>query len=374
MKFPDGLRALAALLVLLPHSEGLFSYWQSPSRITQLVLWACPFGRCGVQIFFVLSGFVIAYTLRNQRIGLTYIGRFILRRSVRLDPPYWAAIALFCAYILLQRHASPSPPPLPSAPQVMAHLFYLQNILHYGDINIVFWTLCIEIQFYIVFCLLIWLVQRTMNGNRGVFLLVFLASLAWPIRYADVDNITAWFPLHWYAFLIGAIVWWTIDSSFPLRVGYGSVAILLAIALVRWDVRPFVVGCTAGALLYAHNTNNMYRWLRNDLMQFLGRLSYCIYLVHVPVAGVVLAIMARLRPHNEIVSYILMLAVGVISIGAAYVLHVLVEKPALGWSKQLKNWGAGVKRKPGTAFIDAEIEPVGVRGADEFLHEWRTSA
>ena len=55
---------------------------------------ALKLGFVGVDIFFVLSGFVIAYSVREARITPRFLGRFALRRSIRLDPPYWITIAI----------------------------------------------------------------------------------------------------------------------------------------------------------------------------------------------------------------------------------------------------------------------------------------
>jgi peptidoglycan/LPS O-acetylase OafA/YrhL len=92
--FVDALRGLAALGVVLFHAnEGhhiteLFGYFPHFLQV------GLENGSLGVLIFFVLSGFVIAHSLYEQRMSLSLLGRFTLRRSLRLDPPYWVAIAL----------------------------------------------------------------------------------------------------------------------------------------------------------------------------------------------------------------------------------------------------------------------------------------
>jgi peptidoglycan/LPS O-acetylase OafA/YrhL len=347
MKFPDGLRAIAAMIVVLPHCAGLFSYWQAPSLMMRLALRACDYGHLGVQIFFVLSGFVIAYTLRDQKLGLGYIGKFLLRRSIRLDPPYWAAIVFYIGYLLLQAMAGHQQPHLPGPAQVVAHLFYLQNILRYGDINVVFWTLCIEIQFYLVFCLLLWGIQSVHEGKKLIFMLAFVVSLAWPMHLLGGMRMHTWFVPYWYAFLVGAIVWWTVEGKIRPMGGYASIAALIAIAAVRRDVEVLVVAVTAGAIMAASYRDNLYHWLNMGPIQFLGKLSYCIYLVHVPVVGVVLAFQVRLAPRVEVVSFVLLLVIWALSVGVAYVMHVAVEVPALRLSKRLKNWGVvGSENKP----------------------------
>ena len=227
MRFPDGLRAIAAMLVILPHSVGLLAYWSSPTPFTRMIVAAAPLGSCGVQIFFVLSGFVIAYSLRNAKFSPSYIGIFLLRRSIRLDPPYWAAIAIYLGFISLSHYIGHNPPRYPSAAKLVAHLLYAQDVLGYGDINVVFWTLCIEIQFYVVFCLLLWSMQiavpnapRTSEGRRAPFLALFVVSLAWPAGLISSSLYPGSFFPYGYAFLAGAIVWWTVGKELPPWTGY----------------------------------------------------------------------------------------------------------------------------------------------------------
>lgn len=127
--YVDALRGIAASMVVLYHAVegqhvdalvGTFPTW------TQALL---RHGDFGVAIFFVLSGFVIAHTLRAP---LSPGGalRFMAKRSIRLDPPYWAAIAitiLFSALassVVIDRARDSV-----TIPQFISHLFYLQGIL-----------------------------------------------------------------------------------------------------------------------------------------------------------------------------------------------------------------------------------------------------
>src|SRR4051812_27315220 len=92
--FIDALRGIAAIAVMLFHLDA--------NQLLQTLLTSIPVlfatvirqGFLGVQIFFVLSGFVVAHTAATDDVNLRYVGRFMLRRSIRLDPTYWAAIVL----------------------------------------------------------------------------------------------------------------------------------------------------------------------------------------------------------------------------------------------------------------------------------------
>ncbi|RYG56101.1 acyltransferase, partial [bacterium] len=93
--FIDALRGLAAASVVLHHlfvASVMATVYEAASPWLVRVLFQA--GAHGVEIFFVLSGFVIAHSLRNNGLSLGDLGRFIVRRQVRLDPPYWAALVL----------------------------------------------------------------------------------------------------------------------------------------------------------------------------------------------------------------------------------------------------------------------------------------
>src|SRR5262245_56640644 len=137
LKLIDGLRAVAATLVLLYHLVHRTSAEALTSR-----------GYLGVGIFFVLSGFVITSLLSSRRMSPLFLGQFALRRMVRLDIPYWINIILVLTLIPLAARFG-APRQSIGLGQVVAHLFYLQDLLGYPAISTVYWTLCYEVQFYL---------------------------------------------------------------------------------------------------------------------------------------------------------------------------------------------------------------------------------
>jgi peptidoglycan/LPS O-acetylase OafA/YrhL len=86
------LRGIAASGVLLYHLSVVSMMMLEAYRATSPFWLRHLFGlgSQGVTLFFVLSGFVIAHSLRHDSLSLQSLARFILRRQVRLDPPYWA--------------------------------------------------------------------------------------------------------------------------------------------------------------------------------------------------------------------------------------------------------------------------------------------
>ena len=108
--FVDALRGLAALAVALHH---IFRYGPLPEPALKVVPHFANVlfrnGRMGVPVFFVISGFVIAYVLRNARIDARYLRTFAVQRFLRLGPPYWFTMALVVALYAVTGHfSSPS--------------------------------------------------------------------------------------------------------------------------------------------------------------------------------------------------------------------------------------------------------------------------
>ncbi len=95
----DALRGIAAFSVACYHINRYGPLWEPASRfIPGLFQFWFDLGWMGVQVFFVISGFVIAYSVRNARVTPGYLANYALRRSIRLDPPYWTTI-LFVLFV-----------------------------------------------------------------------------------------------------------------------------------------------------------------------------------------------------------------------------------------------------------------------------------
>jgi peptidoglycan/LPS O-acetylase OafA/YrhL len=116
--------------------------------------WLAKSGYLGVAVFFVLSGYVITMAVGTNKITLGFLGRFAARRSLRLDPPYWVNIAVVIALMLVAARVGVEKP-FPSASTIFVNLIYLQDLLGVQALSSVYWTLCLEVQFYLVLILLL---------------------------------------------------------------------------------------------------------------------------------------------------------------------------------------------------------------------------
>ena len=299
--FVDALRGIAALAVALHH---ISRYGPLPRAAAAIVpaslLNSFFYGKFGVQIFFVISGFVIAYALRRDRITPGFLGNFALRRSLRLDPPYWCTMLFVIVVFALTSSLFDVKEALleetPSLGQVVAHLFYLQNVLGYDNISVGFWTLCIEVQFYILFAVLLGLAQRLTahcsdraEGAHWLPLLLVYGPLALgSLFFFSLTQANTNWVIHFFAFFfLGALAWWTLEGRTPQILFWGFVGAMLC----RLGLNPTIdvgVALVTGLLIYGViRSGRSQRWLNYRWLQRLGIISYSLYLIHWPVSWII---------------------------------------------------------------------------------------
>jgi peptidoglycan/LPS O-acetylase OafA/YrhL len=334
----DAFRAMAALMVfgfhITPHLGGF------PAQVL-------GHGWLGVQVFFAISGFVIAHSVGLSRITPQYVGNFIFRRSVRLDPPYWVVIALALVLLAASNAVLPdSAAAVPAWGAVFAHVFYLQNILGYGDILDIFWSLCIEVQLYLVFVLLLGVVQsfspdrRDFRGRVGVAavaVFVVLAILSFAATPWFGLRPKVWFLTYWNQFFLGALAAWVLERRVAGGWFLGYAGILAAAAtFLASNIEDLTALVTAVVILAAGERG----WLRGGLnwsgLQELGRLSYSFYLIHTLVLARLTRLVVRVGVTAAIAPFLVIPLGLVASVVAAWSLYRLAELPCVHLSKRLK--------------------------------------
>ena len=346
-EFVDALRGLAALTVVLPHAVGLFIYPHA-SWLSSLFLRLADYGRASVEVFFVVSGFAIAYSLRDAAIDGFSLRRFILRRAVRLDPPYWVGLLWNGLVVAIRARATHHPIVLPSLGKVLAHFLYLQDILGLGQFNIVFWTLCLEFQLYFVFAAMMRFASSLgdplLEPRSGVWgetdkygwlmVTAFFASLVvshtvWPMQ-------PGWFVPFFYLFLSGSLAAWRTLGRLSDRLFQVCLLAMGLALLLRPELARVLGFLTTLALYAAIRRGALHRWLSARSAQWLGRISYSIYLVHAPLAVFFLGLRTRLAADSKLVSLICLAGTYVCTMALASLLHVTVEVPCMRLSQRLK--------------------------------------
>lgn len=341
--FIDGLRGIAAVAVMAFHAlrGGHLDITIIPRELVSLV----TLGEAGVVIFFVISGFVITNSLSKTNLGPGGVLPFILFRSLRLDPPYWVALALTIGFSTLASAIVPDRPPTEySAGLLFAHVFYVQEILGYSHVNLVFWTLCLEIQFYIVLAMML-----AMRSDR-LLILIFAASLLWPLEWAP--PVRGLFVNLFYSFLLGVGAYYALNRP-AVRPWFFAYAMIVVLASVdKANLVGIISAAMAVSLLCVALAGKLSTLLNWQWLQFLGMISYSLYLTHNPITGAVFRVwymMAGRSSASQVIG--LALAIGA-CILFAWGMYKLVERPCIMLAKSVakkelpRSMGLGRRGKP----------------------------
>jgi peptidoglycan/LPS O-acetylase OafA/YrhL len=142
---------------------------------------------------------------------------------------------------------------------------------------------------------------------------------------------------HEYCFLAGAVAWWSVERSIPRWMTIAVFGALLAASVSRdGDYKIWVTFATAIALFTAGMLGTLYTWLGSRPLQFLGGISYGLYLVHEPVIALTLHAQRRLALTSTTDAVFIVLFVYLASIMIAYALRRFVEIPSIRLSHKLK--------------------------------------
>ncbi len=365
--FLDALRGLAAMVIAMHHIDH-HDYGPLPAVADAVLPEWIPLaifrGRLVVQIFLVISGFVIAHSLRYARVTPEMAGRFVLRRLLRLGLPYWTIIFVVLTMDTLAPRLGWPPPntPQPPAAQVVAECCFLQDILGFGGTSTGLWFVSIEVQFTLLFIALLWAAQQLPHGNRTAgaqdwrpLLAVFLPLAALSLFLCNVDifgihaDNDAWVSYFFGTFFLGIVTAWALGGVVPRWAFWLYLAVAMSrLALVPTAQTAVAIGATV-TIYGVGRAGKLDCWLGAAWLQYLGWLSYSLFLVHYPVSHIVTSVGYRLTgdaPYAAVGWMVLALAV---SLPTAHLFCVLVEAPASGLASRLKRPALAAAMEDGAA-------------------------
>ena len=313
-RFVDGIRGFSSLAVALYHTMLFIGVTGTAAASLPIVFWLARNGYQGVPIFIVLSGFVLMIAVSMAGLGKLPQGfrHFIWRRFRRIVPPYWAALALSLALItaipLLQSRSDTKwdGQLFVDWQSVASHIFLVHDLnpSWTNKINGPMWSVSVEWQIYFLMPLLILPLWRWL-GKWVAVPLVFALSLA--PHFIGVQQ-----KHHHLRFLPQYLG--NLDRLHPWFIGLFAVGMLAADLLTNSKVRarffwvPFAI-ILSGIFAFAHLAEAN-AWLSESLLGIatamlvmwlagrpralvhrlltsrpslgLGKMSYSLYLVHMP--------------------------------------------------------------------------------------------
>jgi peptidoglycan/LPS O-acetylase OafA/YrhL len=343
-----GLRFWLAVWVILHHISGkgmmLEPWTKSLPSAGQSLVWS---GHRAVQTFFVLSGFVLARSYNRSRWERHDVVKYVAARFARIYPVYILSIAIVSPFIF-DSMMRPARTPLVKAGLLLNYAFVLQGWT--GNLGVGWntpaWTLSCEFFFYLFFPLLfIWL----RDAGKWTLAAVMLAAIALPTLLAHAGVPATWKPLHHMAdFAAGIVTARLFDMmNVPALRRFGAWFYLPALVLgalliiypgvmdianyrgwggdVNTGLRPLNVLALIGLGL---GSGTGARLLSTAWAEYLGKASYSMYILHVPVLWWYnkWAIQQGIMPLNVAAAVYMAIVIAVSAIS-----FEVVEKPVNRW-------------------------------------------
>ncbi len=316
----DFLRGLAALMVAFFH----FTHHQSIHgvlfRKTDLIYKIGDFGQYGVHVFFVISAFVIPYSMLKYNYSISKIGKFLLKRIIRIEPPYLFSIAwIVLSSLIFSWYLGHSI--VVDWNRILYHLGYLIPFTNLHWYNDVYWTLAIEFQYYLFIALTFNLFFEKKETIRALGL-TFLALA--PLLNNE-HFLVAYLPV------FGLGILGTLKSSKQISKAYFVfwMIIFLGSIIVFKGVTVGIITFFTLVLILKSNINT-------KMFNFLGEISYSLYLTHGELGGRIIYFILPFILSFSYQSYLLLIFAMFFSIFGAWLFFLLIEKPSKKYSKQIK--------------------------------------
>jgi len=346
MPFIDALRAVVSTLVAWHHIVLYGTQLDVEFSLSSELIDLLRNHRSIVQVFFVVSGFLMAGGMSRHAWDAVRVCRFVVRRYLRLGLPYLAAIGMALFACAWGRGCLPVSivGQSPTSPQILAHVVFLQDILGYESLSAGLWFVCIEIQLALVYAVMLYLRDRTGplvgrapgEASTGVLLgLGYLMAIPSLFYFNLNSRFDSWWVYFFGQFFLGVVIHYGLQSR-RLRaymIFYVS-TILVALAFYwRWRLATSLM--TGMIVFGAGQTGLLWRWPTGRFVAYLGRTAYSLFLVHFPVMVLVFTLAAQAGWISSERQALIAFALAYFaSLGVASLFFRLVELPAISLSRR----------------------------------------
>lgn len=355
-----GLRFFAALAVVIGHVELLKSYHGLPSYADHLAVY--ELGRIAVTFFFVLSGFLITYLLlqEKQEVGTISVGKFYLRRVLRIWPLYYFVVFLAFAVIPHIKALQIATTVAPAGEHHTSILILFLALLPQVALSLYppfpyaepLWSIGVEEQFYLFWPLIVSRVKNVMPWAISIAIagiVVKRGAIAYASQLSDRSQLQFWnhFIDYFYfnrfeCMTIGAVGAWVL---FERKERLLRFLFSRPVQIVTYVCAAYAIGTTRGkpllqyglhSILFcivimnvAANERSLLK-LRAPIFTTLGNISYAMYLLHEIAIGAVLRVIGAK-------SNVALYATGiVVTMAMAAVAYKVIELPFLRMKGRMK--------------------------------------
>ncbi|MFF4225402.1 acyltransferase family protein [Streptomyces abikoensis] len=329
----DGLRLLAALCVVVYHYMAFGGGWPGDVKaMFPRVFPVAAYGWLGVQLFFLISGFVICMSCWGKPLR-----DFFVSRVVRLYPAYWFGVIVTTLVVTL---VAGGEKPL-ALVEVLTNLTMLQEPLGIPHVDGVYWTLFAELRFYLLFAVVAW---KGLTYHRLVMFCCVWATASF--FFADQDDSAlqllvmpddSWYFIAGIAFylmyrfrpnlMLTGIVLMCFFACLPFaHTTWKNTGKYIGHVVPFWPVIPIVAACFGVMALLA---TGKLSWIKWRWLPTAGALTYPLYLLHENIGREIFHVLGSRVP-----AYALVGGVVVVMLVASWLVHRLVERPVGRWLKR----------------------------------------
>jgi peptidoglycan/LPS O-acetylase OafA/YrhL len=272
------------------------------------------YGKLGVQVFFIISGFILFDSLFNSEYRLKNMPVFILKRIVRIEPPYILSLILIIVISSLKFSLfGLGNEFIINVRQLISHLGYAIPFTHFNWLSIVYWTLAIEFQFYFLLAILFPLFSKNYIVYANICCLITCFILSNQLPEVELFK---WFPI----FLLG-IMKAQFDHKVLIKRDYVlALAIVLTMIFYTLDTTTFIVGTMVTMVL------NINKELKLNPLRFLGKISYSLYLFHTIIGFLLINVCLKISD-NYVFRFSSFILISSIVIWISYLINAYVEIP-----------------------------------------------
>jgi peptidoglycan/LPS O-acetylase OafA/YrhL len=356
----DGLRFLAIAGVVLYHTLGEVGSRSGrtiPIEARYLMLNnAVGNGDRGVRLFFVISGLVLALPFARHFLAAgkpVLLRNYFMRRITRLEPPYIVSILFSVVLLLLYNQYNHIVEPH-LAQHTLATLLYVHSLIYadFSPINMVSWSLEVEVQFYVVAPLFMQLFRiRNKRTRRLVILALIVLSI--PVQLFAAHSSRGGFSILRYVgyFLSGLLTadFFVLDLPMWRESSAWDAVALACMAFAvgvphDWEPANAILPIVFGALCLAAMRGRIFRRLVSiPTVAVIGGMCYSIYLMHMTAIAIVFKVSRRLiSTRLDFLEIFLIQAFIFIPcvLLAGGIFYLLIERPCMDpqWPLKLKHW------------------------------------
>ncbi len=309
----ESLRAIAALMVLCFHLlsfEGINGKLIANDSIREY----SKFGAQGVELFYLISGFVIYFSLSKVDFTLRMYPKYLLKRFLRIFPPFWGVVLLICLIALIWKGIYPY-----SFEQIVQNATLTIDLFGTSDwLNPIFATLKVEFLFYLLIGFLAVFMRKSPYFYAGIC----FSALGSTYFFHTIDII------HNIPFFLLGIACSEIYQSKNKELNYSLIAASLLLLGFIFPLEDLIVALLGVCFILWIKVHG--KWI-----EWIGHFSYSLYLTHGLSIGLFLLFFKNEKYFN-LNSWVAFLLAFIVALGCAFLYYRIIEKKAIRWSKGVK--------------------------------------